>query len=126
MTKCVSKITVDNLVYLDPKVAFFDVDGTLVNSQHQVSEEIRASLAKLKQAGVKLGLASGRAYFAAKRLIHDLNFDGPCCMFSGALLIDPCNNEIILESSLSKETSLTLVKLAAQENLQLELYTFRN
>ena len=117
MAKHLSQITESDLIHLEPKMAFFDVDGTLVNSKHQVSDSAKSSLRKLQASGVKLGLASGRAYFAAKKLIADLNIDGPCCMLSGALLIDPSNNQIILENELSNETSLNLVKTCRARNL---------
>ena len=38
MTKHCSQIAEKDLTHLDPKIAFFDVDGTLVNSKHEVSE----------------------------------------------------------------------------------------
>ena len=45
------------------KVAFFDIDGTLISDKtgHRIPEDARRALAELRRRGVKLAIASGRS-----------------------------------------------------------------
>jgi len=42
-------------------VCFFDLDGTLLNEQHQVDDEVRAAIAQLKENNILPIIATGRA-----------------------------------------------------------------
>ena len=43
------------------KVLVVDVDGTLVNSNKQITEPVRQALIRVQEAGVKVVIASGRS-----------------------------------------------------------------
>lgn len=60
------------------KVAFFDIDGTLLSHKTRVvSESTRLALKKLKEKGVKCVIATGRHICQLADLdIRDLEFDG--------------------------------------------------
>lgn len=105
------------------KFVFFDVDGTLVNSAHQVSVATREAIAQLAQSGKKFGLASGRPYFGAKWLHRELRIPGPSVLFSGALIVDPVTNTSLLEQALTRDEVLQVLDYARQEKLFVELYT---
>ena len=48
------------------KIAFFDVDGTLLKMGHkELSERTLHALISLRQNGVKLCMATGRGYLSA-------------------------------------------------------------
>ena len=58
------------------KAIFFDIDGTLVSfNTHKVPDSAREALAKLRQNGVKVFIASGR-HIASINNLPDLVFDG--------------------------------------------------
>lgn len=44
----------------DIKMAFFDLDGTLINNNNQISKEDLKAIKELKKRGIKIVLASGR------------------------------------------------------------------
>ena len=56
------------------KVLFFDIDGTLLNSELKIPEGVKKELKRLKDAGHYLFVASGRplALFLIKLLRLDL------------------------------------------------------
>ena len=79
------------------KAAFFDVDGTLVSFQYGVvTQRVRADLLALRQRGILLFLATGRARqdLARTGMLGDLNFDacvtlnGHCCYDSRGVYLD--------------------------------------
>lgn len=71
------------------KVVFFDVDGTLLShSRKEVPESSRAALEKLKEAGIKRVLATGRHMVELERLpIRDIDFDA-YILLNGQLCLD--------------------------------------
>lgn len=43
------------------KIAFFDMDGTLLNEKHSISDKTKETLAKLHAKGMRFAIASGRS-----------------------------------------------------------------
>mgnify|MGYP002622071546 CR=1 FL=1 len=63
-----------------------DVDGTLVNSNHELTERTRQALLRAKQAGVEIVLATGRRYSRVLPLVEPLELNVPLITASGALV----------------------------------------
>ena len=72
------------------KALFFDLDGTLLNSQKKISDKTRMTLEKCRQKGYKLFIATGRAPLLDKMLSWDEDtfalFDG-CVYNNGGCLV---------------------------------------
>ena len=77
------------------KLAFFDIDGTLVASNGQISPQVKQALSNLSQCGCRLAFASGRPYFSAKELIQQLNINAPSVFYSGSLIFDPLTSQVL-------------------------------
>jgi Cof subfamily protein (haloacid dehalogenase superfamily) len=74
-----------------PKYELFaiDLDGTLLNSRHQLPERNRAALHAAHQAGRKIVLCTGRSYTETRPIIDDLGLDlNATVTVGGALLTD--------------------------------------
>ena len=56
------------------KVLFFDIDGTLLNSELKIPEGVKRELKRLKEAGHYLFVASGRPLAFISNHIHNLHF----------------------------------------------------
>jgi 5-amino-6-(5-phospho-D-ribitylamino)uracil phosphatase len=63
-----------------------DIDGTLVNSQNELTEATRAAVLRAKQAGVHVVLATGRRYSRVLPLVEPLQLNLPLVTASGALI----------------------------------------
>jgi Cof subfamily protein (haloacid dehalogenase superfamily) len=63
-----------------------DIDGTLVNSNHELTEATRTALLRAKRAGVEIVLASGRRYSRILPLVEPLELNVPLVTASGALV----------------------------------------
>lgn len=56
-------------------ILFLDMDGTVLTEEKTVTRRTRAALRAAKEAGVKLVVATGRAFKLAPSIIYELKFD---------------------------------------------------
>lgn len=70
-----------------PAIVFLDIDGTILNSRHEIPIATRVAVEQLQQRGVRVGLATGRGAFAAAPIARELKLKGPHIVFAGALLV---------------------------------------
>ncbi|AJY75467.1 Cof-type HAD-IIB family hydrolase [Paenibacillus beijingensis] len=95
------------------KIAFFDIDGTLVNEEKQVPQDTIAAIAELKENGVEPVIATGRAPYFFQPLAELLGIESFVSL-NGAYVVykgDPLYHRTIPLSSLEK-----LVEHAARHN----------
>jgi Cof subfamily protein (haloacid dehalogenase superfamily) len=63
-----------------------DVDGTLLDSRHELRAAVREALEGAARRGVEIVLASARGPSGLKALLRTLGLEGHCVCFSGAML----------------------------------------
>ena len=108
---------------MDYKLIVFDIDGTLVNSNHELTEYTRDVLLKLKENGILIGLASGRSIDQLTRLAE--SWDVPFDVFigiNGARLYDGINDECYSFFELKKEWVREIIEFMAPFNLNCHAY----
>jgi Cof subfamily protein (haloacid dehalogenase superfamily) len=71
------------------KLLVADVDGTLLDPQKQLTERVRQSVLRVKEAGVLFSIISARPPRAVKFLIDALQIAEPIACFNGALICTP-------------------------------------
>lgn len=71
------------------RLLVLDVDGTLTNSRHEVSAVARAAVGRVRDAGVRVMLATGRRYRDTLPVAEILGVDAPLVTASGALVKRP-------------------------------------
>lgn len=69
----------------DIKLVFVDLDGTLLNDQHQLSERNREALQRALDKGVQVVLATGKTRQSAQSLIAALNLQSPGIFVQGLI-----------------------------------------
>jgi Cof subfamily protein (haloacid dehalogenase superfamily) len=69
-----------------------DIDGTLVNSQDELTEPTRQALHRARAAGLRIVLVTGRRYRRALPLAEALGLDAPLVTASGALIKHPADD----------------------------------
>ncbi|WP_265716066.1 HAD-IIB family hydrolase, partial [Providencia rustigianii] len=57
------------------KLVAIDLDGTLLNSQHQISPNVKNAIAHAQQKGIRIVLASGRPYSGIQPYLQELGLD---------------------------------------------------
>ena len=93
------------------KVAFFDIDGTLLSHNTRVvSESTRLALKKLKEKGIKCVIASGRHIAQLQFLdIRDLEFDGYLTL-NGMICLDE-NKQVLCGFPIAGRAKERLVQM---------------
>lgn len=74
-----------------------DLDGTLLNKQHQVSAQNKKAITEMVAAGVTATIATGRMYISALPYAEQLGVDVPLITYNGAL-IKSVSGEVYYES----------------------------
>ncbi|MDD9149414.1 MULTISPECIES: Cof-type HAD-IIB family hydrolase [unclassified Sporolactobacillus] len=69
------------------KLVFSDIDGTLLNSSHQISKKTRRSVHDLSQKGIPFILVSARMPDGILPLQHELAISDPIICYGGALIL---------------------------------------
>jgi len=65
------------------RLVAIDVDGTLLDSSHELSDEVRNSVRRLSASGIEVALATGRGPALLHDLIRELDFMPWLICFSG-------------------------------------------
>lgn len=76
------------------KVVVSDLDGTLLNSDQEVSDISKRVIRKLLKKGVKFYIATGRAYPDAKHIMESIGIKIPLISANGGVINDKDGNEI--------------------------------
>lgn len=107
----------------DIRLAFFDIDGTLLDSHGQIHPHLYSAIANLKSKGIKTAIASGRPYFAARFLVDELGINDAGMFYTGAHLFEPRSEHTLLEVPLLVADALAVVQAAQSLDLYAEVYT---
>ena len=76
------------------KAVVSDLDGTLLNAEHKVSEFTRETVELLLKKGIKFYIATGRNYLGAKEAMDELGGKVPLITSHGSVAFDENGNEI--------------------------------
>ncbi|XJS10597.1 Cof-type HAD-IIB family hydrolase [Aerococcaceae bacterium WGS1372] len=74
------------------KLFVSDMDGTLLNEQHVISERTAKAIKKLQQAGIEFVIATGRAYNSARPLLEAHKILCKMINLNGAAVYDQVGN----------------------------------
>ena len=102
-----------------------DMDDTLLNDNHLISDENASMLLKAQELGVYVVLASGRPTSAmidyAKALQCDIN-NSFMISFNGSAITDLKADEVIFEQALTKEQIHSLYDFSKEHNTHIITY----
>ncbi len=84
------------------KAIFFDIDGTLVSFKtHQVPQETKDAIRKLRENGVKVFVATGRMLKMVD-VLNDIEFDG-YITYNGACCVDSTKENVIFKNTVPQD-----------------------
>ncbi len=92
------------------KLIISDVDGTLLDNSHKITEENRKAVSEFRAAGGLFSLATGRIEKTARAIHSELSLDLPLILYNGAKIIDLKDNRTIYEKHLSREQAESALK----------------
>ena len=118
------------------KLVAFDLDGTLLNTDHQLSAVTLGKLRELHALGVPLAFATGRSGPAVYEHVAALRLEGgplPCVCYNGGVCFEfpqPCadgadardRKTILFASPIPLDDAAAVVAYAAAEGLLVQYY----
>lgn len=108
------------------KLAFFDIDGTVLGLDGHYTERLKRALVAARDRGIRLAVASGRPKFAADFLIDELDLKDAGLYYTGALVMDPQSGECLAQYPLGDGQASELIQKAADLGIYTELCTRDN
>lgn len=105
------------------KLVAIDLDGTLLNSFGEVTENTKEALLEAKKQGVEIVLASGRPISSTKSLAIELGVDNYIISGNGAVVYDIKNEEAIYDRFLTKEQVLEVADICEANSIFYNIYT---
>jgi Cof subfamily protein (haloacid dehalogenase superfamily) len=110
---------------MEYKLLVLDVDGTLLNSNREMSERTIKTLKKVQQNGVRIALATGRPTYGvlpyAKAIDLDFN-DGYIISYNGAKVLEASTGKILFERTIDPKMVPYLEKQAERGGCVLAFY----
>ena len=105
-----------------------DIDGTILDNQHQVDPELKDIIPLLNREKIPFVLASARSPLGMEPIARELGLgDYPLACYNGALVIkgDPQAYETIIEHPLDKKEIRTFLELVKAEfpSVSINLYS---
>ncbi|MFN6735152.1 Cof-type HAD-IIB family hydrolase [Enterococcus gallinarum] len=104
------------------KLIASDMDGTLIRSDHKISEKNRAAIKAAQQKGIEFIITTGRSYEDAFPQVQTAGIECNYLVMNGSELRNH-HGEIIQSLYLTEALVRRIVSELEQENMFVELYT---
>jgi Cof subfamily protein (haloacid dehalogenase superfamily) len=99
-----------------------DLDGTLLNSDWEISPRTERAIRAASARGVYVILATGRMYASTLRYALRLDLRLPVITYNGALVKDVATGEVIYQRMLPKEYAREVLALVKELSYPVNLY----
>ena len=107
------------------KLIALDIDGTLINSSHQLTEGVKESIRRAKEKGVKVVLCTGRPLKGVEKFLDELNLKelgDYAATFNGALVQDTFTENPISHLTLKYDDLVDLYNLSLEVGSRSHFY----
>ena len=105
------------------KAIFMDMDGTLLKSDHTMSDKLKEKLIELDKNGVKIFISTGRMYAAALPYLKQLGITTPVITYNGGKIVNPSTSETLYENPVTAETVKRVIEVSRETGIHLNLYS---
>ncbi len=105
------------------KLVAIDLDGTLLNSYGEVSNENKQAIKNAINNGVEVVLSSGRIGDSVESIANELGANNYYISGNGSMLYNMKENKIEYENFIEKEKMLKLIKICDENSIYYSIYT---
>lgn len=104
------------------KLIATDMDGTLLNSNKEVSQRNKEILHKAKESGVQIVIATGRIYTSARMYARLLGINTPIIACNGAIIRASSTEEIIESTPIENTIIKEILEALEESNIYYHFY----
>lgn len=110
------------------RLVAFDIDGTLLNDDHELVASTRMALEMLHEQGVEIVINSGRPYPGVKPIVEKIGVEWVryVSCFNGGLVMDLKTGDTLYEATFSPEEIATIAQFAIQHQVDVHIYGEEN
>ena len=105
------------------KLIAVDLDGTMLDSYGQVTENTKKVIQKTIQKETDVIIASGRPIDSIKTIAKEIGSNKYFIAGNGALIYDIQKNEVLYEKYMKKEKVLEIIKICEENSIAYNVYT---
>ena len=108
---------------MSTKIVGLDLDGTLLNQYNEITLETKKYIKKLQKNDIKVVIATGRTFTAAKRYHNELNLKTPLISCNGGFIYNPLENKVIEGHAIDFKVLKKIFTLLEKGNTFYQYYT---
>lgn len=105
------------------KLAIFDMDGTVLNSRHEISEENKKAMKELENSGVKVIIATGRPSELLKKYTNEMKTDDYTITCNGSVIGHPFKDDYLHHNTIDKDNVIKLIDMCEEFHYDYLVYT---
>lgn len=105
------------------KLIAIDLDGTMLNSKGDISEENKEAIKKAQENGIEVIIASGRSKDSVMNFANEINSNKYLIAGNGALAYDIQKNKDIYDKSIKKKDVLKILRICEENSIFYSLHT---
>ena len=106
------------------KMLVLDIDGTIIKKDFTYSKELKDTLLRLQDNGVKVVIATGRMHHGAVPLIKELGLNTPAVSYQGGMVRNWQENDDILYSKrMTAEQAKRVIEYFRSQNVHINAYS---
>jgi len=99
-----------------------DMDGTLLNSYQQVSQENKEAILKAQSQGIEVVIATGRSYQEVRFVLDEADLQCPAICVNGAEVRSK-EGEILSATPIEKHVAKKAAEKLMEQDIYFEIYT---
>lgn len=99
-----------------------DLDGTLLNSEAQLSDFVANTLNELIGAGLIFSYATARSLYTAQKITAALKIDFPVITYNGAFVVNHTTGEMLLSNYFSQSEAEYIQNVLSQSQIHPLVY----
>jgi len=100
------------------KMVCIDIDGTLLNTKHLVTQRTKDILLKIHELGIHIVISTGRMYTDAEYYSNLIGVKSPVIASNGAVIKEKNNDKVIYKDVLGEKLSLELLEMFHKHDIQ--------
>ena len=104
------------------KLLAIDIDDTLLPRLGSISSADKEAIARAREAGVYVTVATGRGFHGSKKVLDELGLDGLTVNYGGALIMDAGSQKPFYVTELESSVVVEILGLAEELHLHAHLY----
>ena len=104
------------------KLIASDMDGTLLNNEHDIDKETVAAIRQAEKAGIIFAISTGREYDSVKGILDKHHIKAQCILSNGAEYRDE-NGNILAVVNINEDSAKKIIHILDENKMSARIFT---